>query len=73
MSVDDRVFMVARAMARADGHDPDAMGVPCNGGMYQPTFNVRGTGVAFGERIPIWHLYTGLATAALETIKKLPE
>ncbi len=59
--------MVARAMARHDGHDADQPCVDCGPGPYL----VRGHPVAIGPKIKIWHLYSGLAAAAIDAMRDL--
>jgi hypothetical protein len=64
---DDRVFMVARAMARHDGHTPDDTVMDA-----QP-YLIRGRQCSLPGTalIPIWQFYTGLATVAIEKIDAL--
>lgn len=65
---DDKIFMVARAMARHDGHDPD------QSVLRGPLLDVRGlTVLPFGacKTIPLWELYAGLAAAAVDALRCL--
>ena len=63
MNREDQIFMVARAMARSDGFDPDQPCVECT-----PTLAIRGKNIAIGPTIQIWQLYSGLATAAVNEL-----
>lgn len=61
--------MVARAMARHDGFDPDQSCVDCGPG---PRL-IRGQPVAIGPTIQIWQLYAGLAGAAIDALQPIKD
>jgi hypothetical protein len=66
-SRDNRIFMVARAMAKHDGHDPDQQIT------VGPARMIRGEPCTFhgGITIPLHELYAGLASVAVDEIAQL--
>lgn len=67
---DNLAFMLARAMAKAEGNDPDMAVVPM-GGFHKPgPYLIRGYQCAVGPTLQVWELYDNLARLAIEHLRK---